>query len=111
MRHLERGKRQLRATRSSQETMNSSAAAPPSPRPFPARTPNPARHNAAHQQLTKKGREAMASGPFPFGQTAMHEENPPSPRQFTAQSSRSEEHTSELQSLMRISSAGFCLQN
>src|SRR3546814_19234614 len=86
MRHLERGKRQLRATRSSQETMNSSAAAPTSPRPFPARTPNPARHNAAHQQLTKKGREAMASGPFLFGQTAMHEENTPAPRQFTAQS-------------------------
>src|SRR3546814_5178039 len=99
--------------------MNSSAAAPPSPRPFPARTPNPARHNAAYQQLTQKGREAMASGPFPFGQTAMHEENPPSPRQFTAQSSphrrscsrrRSEEHTSELQSLMRNSYAVSCLK-
>src|SRR3546814_2299653 len=32
------------------------------------------------------------------------------PKQFTAMVRRSEEHTSELQSLMRISYAGFCLK-
>src|SRR3546814_4362150 len=32
-------------------------------------------------------------------------------KQFTGLENRSEEHTSELQSLMRISSAVFCLQN
>src|SRR3546814_4092083 len=34
----------------------------------------------------------------------------PAPRQAKRQSSRSEEHTSELQSLMRISYAVFCLK-
>src|SRR3546814_7886043 len=35
---------------------------------------------------------------------------PPSARRASAEATRSEEHTSELQSLMRISYAGFCLK-
>src|SRR3546814_10192155 len=52
--------------------------------------------------------EAVPAGSlFPF-------QPPPSPAEVEAtilETGRSEEHTSELQSLMRISSAVFCLQN
>src|SRR3546814_9162866 len=52
---------------------------------------------------------ASLSNPFSISQSADHQEQAACPKQFTT-SDRSEEHTSELQSLMRISYAVFCLK-
>src|SRR3546814_3304327 len=49
---------------------------------------------------------ASSHAHWPFGLTSRNQYRPPACRT----SSRSEEHTSELQSLMRISYADFCLQ-
>src|SRR3546814_7123296 len=50
---------------------------------------------------------AAAQGP---GKAARHECRGPPARRFADRAGRSEEHTSELQSLMRISYAVFCLK-
>src|SRR3546814_8230360 len=45
-----------------------------------------------------------------IGTAAAQQQAPPTQQATQQQATRSEEHTSELQSLMRITNAGFCLQ-
>src|SRR3546814_6814315 len=77
----------------------------------------------SHRAISRAGRRAVRAASKPVARKSAaktsrarsppgHSMSRPSPVQYTpkAESMRSEEHTSELQSLMRISYAVFCLK-
>src|SRR3546814_5564644 len=64
------------------------------------------RHGHAGQSV-RLGIDEMKRRTFRLGRQSVHETSPEDVRIY---GSRSEEHTSELQSLMRISYAVFCLK-
>src|SRR3546814_7724884 len=63
------------------------------------------RHHQAHVQPTERGRGQRHQGSFGGHEVGRHQPH------ALARRVRSEEHTSELQSLMRISYAVFCLKH
>src|SRR3546814_6075036 len=69
-------------------------------------------HLGRHDRISRHGDDRRPawppSGAVAFGRTCDHRQR--RPRARIAQAARSEVHTSELQSLMRISYAVFCLK-
>src|SRR3546814_5586314 len=79
---------------------------PASPAPTPSRAHSPAKSPPASFPSTTNRPQTICSTPTPLGSLPRT-----SPARFsTSLPTRSEEHTSELQSLMRISYAVFCLK-
>src|SRR3546814_1421540 len=77
------------------------------PAAAPHRTRLPVSRIGARAPLTAQGTDIGAKS----GSAAAHDCSEPPPGTTEAAFDRSEEHTSELQSLMRISYAVFCLKN
>src|SRR3546814_7061338 len=65
---------------------------------------------AAHETVAREGRRRQGQAERRHDGDVQNREDQPAGRVSTDDRARSEEHTSELQSLMRISYAVFCLK-